>query len=409
MFRLIGFLVMFTATAGGYVFFDYKMSARWSGREDSEGLTFTEYLSGFSGRFAGLGGSAAAAGLPTQLTDMLPKPPEGWTVRPTEAADVEGFLPKSTKKADKKAVAAVKKVGETTAGSGTEVAALTFEKGDRKVVIKAVRYPNVIFTSFAAMQQRMELQMMTAEFRGTEFMTVRGLDVTEDLLPDGFRGRYFIADFGAQIHLRVLAPKRMSDAELVPFFETLHVKALNANVIDKVEGLGDVPVIVVASALDESGRDAYLADVAARAADEARREDAEREAAEAAIAQEEAATAAEGAKTKSVGSFLGGLNKLFAGDEKGSMSVEERKSHEAGLLEAAESGNAVAAAVHAGALYGAIAEELGKAEMKGAPGSAGGFTSANGSSGSRTKIKVGIGNCTEEGGRKSCLVEGAEN
>ncbi|MDP3198123.1 hypothetical protein [Tabrizicola sp.] len=298
MFRLIGFLVMFTATAGGYVFFDYKMSARWSGREDTEGLTFTEYLSGLSGRLAGLGGSAAATGLPTKLVDMMPKPPEGWTVRPTEAADVEGFLPKSTKKADKKAVAAVTKVGQTDGGSGTEVVALTYEKGDRKVVVKAVRYPNIIFTSFAAMQQRMELRMMTAEFRGTEFMTVRGLDVTEDLLPEGFRGRYFIADVGAQIHLRVLAPKRMTDEDLVPFFQTLHVKAMNAGVIDKVEGLGDVPVIVLASALETAAREAYVADVAAREAEATAREAAQ---------QQEAEATAQPVADGSGSSFLGGL------------------------------------------------------------------------------------------------------
>ncbi|HLQ19822.1 MAG TPA: hypothetical protein VK146_12670, partial [Tabrizicola sp.] len=270
MFRLIGFLVMFTATAGGYMYFDYRMSAKWSGREDAEGLTFAEYLSGLSGRLSGLTGSAAASGLPTKLADMLPKPPEGWTVRPTEPKDIDGFLPKSTgKNTDKKAVEAVTQVASADAGSGTEVAVLTYEKGDRKVVIKAVRYPNMIFTSFAAMQQRMELRMMSAQFRGTEFATVRGLDLTEDLLPDGFRGRYFLADVGAQIHLRILAPKRMTDKDLLPFLETLHVKAMNAGVIDKVQGLGDVPVIVLASALDEAGREAYLADLARRAAGEA--------------------------------------------------------------------------------------------------------------------------------------------
>lgn len=300
MFRLIGFLVMFTATAGGYMYFDYKMSARWSGREDAEGLTFTEYLSGLSGRLAGMGGAASAAGLPTRLADMLPRPPEGWTVRPTEPGDVDGFLPKSVKKADAKAVAAVKQMGEATGGSGTEVALLTYESGDRKVVVKAIRYPNIIFTSFAAMQQRMELQMMTAEFRGTEFMTVRGLDVTEDLLPEGFRGRYFLANVGAQIHLRVLAPKRISDEDLVAFFQTLHVKAMNADVIDKVEGLGDVPVIVLASALDEAGREAYLADLAVRKAEEATR-DAE--------LQQEAAAAAAAAPVEEDdgGGFLGRL------------------------------------------------------------------------------------------------------
>jgi len=258
--RLFGFLFMFALTAGGYMFVDYRMSARWAGREDAEGLTFQEYLSGLAGRIGGLAGSTSANGMPTKLVDMLPKPPEGWKVRPVEAADVDGFLPKNSKKADKDAVAAVKRMAEGDSDKGTEVAALTYEKGDRKLIIKAVRYPNIIFTSMMAMQQRFELQMQTAEFRGTEFATVRGLDVTEDLLPEGFRGRYFFADVGAQIHLRVLAPKRMKDEELVPFLESLHVKAMNAGVIDKVTGLGDVPVIVLASVIDSETRKAREAE-----------------------------------------------------------------------------------------------------------------------------------------------------
>jgi hypothetical protein len=149
------------------------------------------------------------------------------------------------------------------------------------VLVRAVRYPNLIFTSAAAMDQRTELQAMAAQFRGTDFMTVRGLDVTEDLLPEGFRGRLFLADVGAQIHIRLLAPKRMKDAGLLPFFETLHVEAMNASVIDKVEGLGKVPVIVLASALDDTDRDAYFAARSARVAEEASREEAARLVAEA--------------------------------------------------------------------------------------------------------------------------------
>lgn len=299
MIRLIGSLFMLAITASGYMYFDYRMSAKWAGREDAEGLTFTEYLSGLSGRVAGLTSAAAASGLPTKLADMLPKPPEGWTARPVVAADVEPFLPKSTRNADAKAMAAIEAMALADGGTGTEVATLAYEKGDRTVLIRAVRYPNIIFTSFAAMEQRFTLQMQSAEFRGTEFMTVRGLDVTEALLPEGFRGRYFVADVGAQIHLRVLAPKRMKDAELVPFFETLHVQAMNASVIDKVEGLGEVPVIVLASALDAGARDAYLSAVAARAAEEASREEAKRLEAEAEAAKAPAEDAG--------GGFLSGL------------------------------------------------------------------------------------------------------
>lgn len=305
MLRLFGFLVMFALTAGGFMFVDYKMSARWAGREDAEGLTFAEYLGGLSGRIGGLAGSASANGMPTRLADMLPKAPEGWKARPVEAADIDGFLPKNGKTADKTAVATLKRMVEGESDKGTEVAALTYEKGDRKLIIRAVRYPNIIFTSMAAMPQRVELQMQTAQFRGTEFGTVRGLDVTEDLLPEGFRGRLFLADVGAQIHLRVLAPKRMKDAELVPFLETLHVKAMNAGVIDKVEGLGEVPVIVLASALEDAERDAYLADVAARAAEATAKDEAAR-------AEAEAAAAAEAPAEGGGGGFLNGL---FGGDE----------------------------------------------------------------------------------------------
>ena len=314
MFRLLGFLVMFSLTAGGFMFVDYKMSARWAGREDAEGLTFREYLGGLSGRIAGLGGGGSN-GMPTKLADMLPKPPEGWKVRPVEAGDIDGFLPKNGKKADKGGVAAVTAMAKGEAGSGVEVVALTYEKGDRKLIVKALRYPNLIFTSMAAMPQRLELQMQIAEFRGTEFATVRGLDLTEDLLPEGFRGRMFFADVGAQIQLRVLAPKRMKDAELLPFLETLHVKAMNAGVIDKVEGLGDVPVIVLASALDGPERDAYLADVAARAAAEAARTEADR--AEAAAAQAPVEDDTGG------GGFLGGL---FGGGKEPEDAASEPKA-----------------------------------------------------------------------------------
>jgi hypothetical protein len=320
--RLIGFLVMFSLTAGGYMFVDYKMSARWAGREDGEGLTIREYLSGLSGRIGGLGGAASANGLPTKLADMLPKPPEGWKTRPVEAKDIDGFLPKNDKKADREAVAALKKMVDDQSGDGTEVAALTYEKGDRKLIIKAVRYPNVIFTSFMAMQQRIELQMMTAEFRGTEFGTVRGLDVTEDLLPEGFRGRYFFADVGAQIHLRVLAPKRMTDKDLLPFLETLNVKAMNAGVVDKVEGLGEVPVIVLASALEDTERDAYLADVAARAATEAEKNRAEQAEAEAAKPPEAAAENGGGGFLRSL---FGGADDA-ASDEKAPDQKDAAKS-----------------------------------------------------------------------------------
>jgi hypothetical protein len=282
--RLAGFLIIVAVTAGGSMYFDFKMSAKRAGQEGAEGPTFTDYLSGLPGRVAGLTSAAAANGLPTKLSDMLPRPPEGWTQRPVTAEDVAAFLPKSAGKADERAVAAINAMALADGGDGTDVVALAYEKGDRVVLIRAIRYPNDIFIGSAALDQRAKLQDRTAQFRGTEFATVRGLDVTEDLLPEGFRGRMFLADVGAQIHLSILVPKRTKDTDLLPFLETLQVEAMNASVIDKVEGLGQVPVIVLASALNEAGRDAYLADVAARKSLETAREASGRAEAEAQLA-----------------------------------------------------------------------------------------------------------------------------
>lgn len=281
MIRLIGTLLMLSITAGGYMYYDFRMSSRLAGGAEAKGLTFNEYLSGLPDRVAGLSGAASATGLPTKLSDMLPKPPEGWTVRALTAEDLAPFLPKTKGKAERAAVADVEAQFSAVPAEGTEVVALAYEKGDRTVLVRAVRYPNLIFTSTAAMDERAKLQATSAVFRPTDFMTVRGMDVTEDLLPEGFRGRLFLADVGAQIHIRLLAPKRMKDADLVPFFETLHVEAMNASVIDKVEGLGKVPVIILASALDTTDREAYLADRATRTVELASKEEAARLAAEA--------------------------------------------------------------------------------------------------------------------------------
>ncbi|MBA3909157.1 MAG: hypothetical protein C0524_04545 [Rhodobacter sp.] len=299
MLRLIGFLMMAAVGLGGFLALDYNMSRQWASAGDEDGLTIREYLGGLSGRIASITASSRTPGLPSALVDMLPKPPEGWTVRPAVPKDVDVFQPKNRADGDPEAIALVTSIGSAKVAKGADVAILTYEKGKQRVVVKAVRYPDFIFTSFTAMQQRLELQMMSPKFRGLSFMTVRGMDVTEDILPGGMRGRVFMADIGAQIHLWVLAPNRMKDPELVAFFQTLQVKAMNASVVDKRQGLGDVPVIVLASALDAAGREAYQADRAARAAEEVALREEDRKAAEA-----EAAAAAEANKDGSAGDDL---------------------------------------------------------------------------------------------------------
>jgi hypothetical protein len=317
LFRLIGFLVMLVVGIGGFMAVDYNMSKRWAGSEDPDGLTFAEYVGGFTNRIAGLAGSSGSTrGLPSALADMLPKPPEGWTMRPATADDLAGFLPKKRSAAPKDAVEYLSSVVEPAKGKGVDSVAMTYEEGDRKVVFQLVRYPNIIFTSMMAMQQRFELQMQTAKFSGTQFMTVRGLDVSEDLMPEEIRARLFFADVGGQIHLRVIAPKRMRDEDLVPFFQTLHVAAMNANVIEQQAGLGEVPVLVLASVLDETTRAAYEADLARREAELAERSTTQLQAAEDRAAAEAAAEPPAEEEEESGGLFGG----LFGG---GTPAAEE--------------------------------------------------------------------------------------
>jgi len=311
--RLIGFLAMTAIGLCGFLTVDYSMSRQQARSDGGADLTIQDYLGGLSGRIASITGSSGTPGVPRALVDMMPQPPVGWTVRPATAEDVQVFQPRNRREGDPEARKLVTSIGSSNVQSGAEAVVLTYDKGDQRVVIKAVRYPDTIFRNVDFLRQRQDLQNRSPEFRGLSFMTVRGLDVTEDVLPEGMRGRLFLADVGGQIHLTVLAPKRMKDAELVAFFQTLHVKAMNASVVDKQAGLGDVPVIVLASALGKVEYEAYQADRAARAAEIAARR------AEARTAAEVQAKATEGASpAKARGGECekgaGGIKRCTVGD-----------------------------------------------------------------------------------------------
>ncbi len=279
------FLLFPLIFAGGYLAFDFWMvnRSRW---QEGDGVSVTEYLSGW----LSLGGAVSAAvtddpdapALPGDLAAMLPKPPEGWTVRPAEPADADAFIDKG---ADKKAADYVRAVLKDRSGKGLEQVRQTYQNGGKTVVFELVRYPDFIFTSFAAMHLKFELQMSGPEFRPTDFMTVRGLEMREDLLPDGIAMRYFVGDVSDQIWVRVLASRGLADEDMLAFFQTLHVPAMNARVVEKVAGMGEVPVIVLASVIDAETRAARESEQAA----EAERLAEERAKAEAEMAEQAAA------------------------------------------------------------------------------------------------------------------------
>jgi len=288
----------------GYFAFDFYMANKFARTGDGDGVSIGEYISGIVPGVAAIGvGVETPPEMPTELAAMLPKAPEGWAIRPTEPGDIAAYMPENVDEKTSRYVAAVV---NPRGGNGTEEARFTYTNGPKLVVFEAVRHPNFIFTSFGATQLKMELQFTTSRYSGSDFMTVRGMEFTEDLLPEEAGLRYFFGSVSSQIWIRVLATRSMTDMDLLPFFETLHVPAINANVIDKVVGMGEVPVIVLASAMDAERRAAREAEKgtgklsraqereqkkaerdAKRAAAKVKKA-AEREAAEAAVATEQA-------------------------------------------------------------------------------------------------------------------------
>jgi hypothetical protein len=284
--------------AGGVLFVDFNRIVQEANATETEPPTFRSYLETVPQKLASLTVPTKAAGGGLELADMMPRAPEGWTARPLaegEGGDIAGFLPRAKDEAEAESVDRIRSVGSTKAGAGAEVAILAYERGERRVVIQLIRRPDEIFTDPASHARRHALEVEAARLKGRPFLTVRGLDVTEEFPGEGIRARLFTATVGAQIEMRMLGSRRLDDADLVPFFETLNVSAMNAAVVNPEPGLGEVPVLVVASALGEADLAVLEADRAERSRAAIRRAGEVQEAARAALAAtaDPATTAAE--------------------------------------------------------------------------------------------------------------------
>jgi hypothetical protein len=289
MLRLIGFLAVLCVGGGGFLAIDYNLARKKALAEDAGPLSIPAYVDDLYGRLSAFASASDAQDLPSALVDVLPKAPEGWTSRPAVAADHEAFVPQDRGESDPNAVRLIRDILRLKFEDAEDVAAITYERGERRVVFLAVKYPERLFTNPEAYDQKYRLQTEGARFRGLDSMTVRGLDITEDMLPDGMRGRMFLANLGGQVQLRILASRRMKDDDLVPFFQTLNVKALNAMRAEPEEGLGEVPVILVASALSRDDLDRYLAARTSREAGAIAAATAARDVAEVEVARARAA------------------------------------------------------------------------------------------------------------------------
>ena len=161
----------------GYLAFDYSMSNRAARAMGEVPVSFTDYLGGWVGLAQATPAAADAPGapLPEGLAAMLPLPPEGWTARP--AAPEDAALLKG--KASRKDAARITEILTDGKGRGVETARMAYVPPDGRgvVIFELTRFPDAIFTSFAGMGIRMELQMATMEWSDQPFMTVRVLTI----------------------------------------------------------------------------------------------------------------------------------------------------------------------------------------------------------------------------------------
>jgi hypothetical protein len=267
--RLFGFLVLAIVGVGGVLLIDFNRLVQEANAAEAEPPSFRDYLDSVPDKLATLTEGAWARTRPAGLGDMLPPAPEGWTARPLaqgKGGDVESFLPRAGNAGDPAGIDRVMAATSTEVEAGATLAIQVYERGERLVVVQFIRLADSVFTDPAAAERRHVAEVDAAELRGRPFLRARGLDVTEEFLGDGLRARYFTAHVGGQIAIRVLASRRLKDGDLVPFFEGLPVQALNASIVDRQPGLGEIPVLVLASALGEEDRAAFEADRAARAA-----------------------------------------------------------------------------------------------------------------------------------------------
>ena len=273
-----------------YLSIDYWNANRIARYGEGDGITVGEYLKGWVS-FAGVvTEDETATKLPGELAQMMPKAPEGWSMQATVPEDLEPYLPKGT---DRKLAAYLRAVVNPRKGKGLNEVRQTYVRDGQIVIVEMIRYPDFVFTSFAATAMKMELQMTSTKYSPRSFMTVRGMEFVEDVLPEKEEVplRYFIGNVASQIWVRVLASASLSDPELLAVFQTLHVPAMNADVVEKVPGMGEVPVIVLASAMEADARAEWEAERARQVAEEAEKAAAaraEQEAADAIAAEEEA-------------------------------------------------------------------------------------------------------------------------
>lgn len=238
---LVG-IVLPAAALAAWLWFGYQKTNQTALEEGLEQVTFDQYVIAWISDFGSADKSHLPGGGVSDLDDMFPATPEGWTRRAVSRADGKSLTIKGLD-ARRQALlldAAIAEESLQDGGDAIEQERAAWDTPDGTLVAELVRYPDTLFATPAGEVLRERNRAAFGTVASQPLMNIAGLEIREAPLMPQIPARVLRAGLDGQVVLRVSAPKRMSDETLLGFFATLNVAAMNGRLADPVAGMGEV-------------------------------------------------------------------------------------------------------------------------------------------------------------------------
>ena len=226
---------------GAYLGTDFYIKANEPGTKD---ITFLSYLSSWAEVLTT--DSSKAEGANVEVGALLPAAPEGWTRQDGSRENLVALLSEATLNKlngpvtnENEDIHRMIEGFSPATGRGVRQQLFHYANGNKHVMIRLVRYPDIVFSSFAMMAQRYELQLSGMGRDKSRIATVDGKEIYEVRLPESVGIRHFVTDVSGQYHLNILIHGIDVEAELKPFLEGLNFRGMNADVVDQDHAIAD--------------------------------------------------------------------------------------------------------------------------------------------------------------------------
>lgn len=235
---LVG-IVLPAAALTGWLWFGFQKTNQANLEEGLDQVTFDQYVIAWVSDLGKPDNSHLPGGGVTDLAEMLPVAPEGWTRRAVGKPDSRAL---GVKGLDERRQALLHDAAIADIGEGIEQGNAAWDTPDGTLVAELVRYPDTLFATPAGEELRAKNRAPFGSVGNHPFLNIAGLDIREAQLAPHIPARVLRAVLEDQIVLRVTAPKSMSDEVLRDFFSTLNVAAMNGRLAAPIAGMGEVKV-----------------------------------------------------------------------------------------------------------------------------------------------------------------------